>query len=419
MMMGVFLLSLTAFLPAAEAKILTWQECVQAVAQRNPNLHASEENALSTDDLVGSSRSGFFPSLTGTVNSNHQFSNPSAPQINYQSGVNTSSALTLNYNLFSGFRDLATVNKAKGNLVVAHASLDGVRASVSDALRQAAIRLYYAQSNVTLTASIRDRRAQNERMIRAQYENGRENQGSYLLSQSKLESSKFDFLVATHAEVIAREALAHAIGEYDSNLSLVGDLPRSDPPGEMNLKDLVQVTPTHRIQEGQVYVSQANVTLANAGFFPSLDFTAAVQNPNHVLYTNDNQYWSVGLGLTIPLFSGLSTFYSTKSAHALERAANETEFYTDLTTYETLRRALYSFQESVQKLKVDALTLNALSAQERIATKQYNNGLMKFENWDIIEGNFIDAQKIALASARDRDIAESAWRLAQGLGDLP
>jgi outer membrane protein TolC len=225
-------------------------------------------------------------------------------------------------------------------------------------------------------------------------------------------------LQAVHQEVFAREALAHVLGQNDSDISIERTPPRTDPPADPNLRDLTLATPTHRSQEGQIAISKANVKLANSGFYPSLDFTASVQNSQQMLYTNADNQWSVGLTLTIPLFSGLSTYYSTKSAHALENAARDTEVYSDFTTYETLRQALFNFQEAVQLLRVNQLSLNALSIQERIATKQYNNGLMTFENWDIIEGNLVTSEKTMLTGDENRDLYESSWRLSQGLGDF-
>ena len=279
-----FLLGFTLFLQAAEARVLSWEECVKIVSENNPDLKAAHENLTSSEELVGSSESGFFPSLTGSVNANHQFPNTAVPFLDYQSGVTYSSAITLNYNLFSGFKDVATVERAKGTLAVSHANLDNTRATVSNNLRQAFITLNYAQANVKLTNSIIDSRTQNERLVRAQYESGRENQGSYLLAQSKLEQSKFDSLQAAHGAVLARETLAHVLGEDSEDLSITGQVPTSNPPTDAPLKSLVPETPSHRIQEGQIDISRANIKISRSGFLPSLDFVATVLNQNHLLY---------------------------------------------------------------------------------------------------------------------------------------
>jgi outer membrane protein TolC len=54
-----------------------------------------------------------------------------------------------------------------------------------------------------------------------------------------------------------------------------------------------------------------------------------------------------------------------------------------------------------------------------IARTKYNNGLMTFENWDIIENDLIQRQKSFLQGQRDRVVAEAAWEQAQGKGVIP
>ena len=396
----------------AEARDLSWNDCVRLVAENNPELNAARENLNSSRELTSATQSGFLPSLSASVNANHEIDT-------FKTGTLYSSSLTLDYNLFSGFKDLATHTKAKSTEAISEAQLDSVRADVSNNLRQAFIKLKYAEANVKLTLQIMESRAQNERLVRAQYESGRENQGSYLLSQSTLEQAKFDHLLATHDVISVQESLAHIIGEEASDLSVSGNLPAEAPPLDPPLKELVLQSPTHRIQEGQVNIATSNSEIARAGFLPTLDFVASLQNQDHLLYTDQNQHWTVGLSLTLPLFNGLSTLHTTRSALQLERSALHSKFNSDFITYELLRQTLFAFQEADQKLKVNQISLRALDVQEKIARKQYNNGLMSFENWDIIEGNYISAQKAELASGRDRAISESKWRNAQGLGDLP
>ena len=418
MLLALFWLGLSPFSDRANARVLNWEDCVKSVSENNPDLASARDNTRSASAQVGSSWYDFYPSVTGSVNANHALPNQFNPLLYAAPGVSYSSALTLNYNLFNGFKDVATVESAKASLNVSHATLDGTRAAISDALRQAFIKLKYAESYVKLTASIIDRRTQNERMIRSQYESGTENQGSYLLSQSDLEQSKFDHLQAIHQEIFAREALAHVLGDNDYDITLTGAPPRTSPPEDPNLRDLTLITPAHRIQSGQVDIARANIKLTDAGFYPNLNFTASLQNSDGILYANNDQQWSIGLALTIPLFTGLSTYYSAKSARYLEKAAIEVESYSDFSTQENLQQALFNFQESVELLRVDELSLNALKIQEKIATKQYNNGLMTFENWDIIENNLVTAEKTMLSADEKRDLHESSYRLAQGLGDL-
>ncbi len=410
---------------------MTWADCVDLVSKNNPELAAARFNYSSSDELVSSSLGGFLPTLNGSINANYNFPNSSTSATNFTSlagntigstqsnKVAYSSAITLSYNLFSGFRDRANLSRAEANRQLAAANLDAVRSQISFELRQAFVTLDYANAYLKLTDSIIERRSQNERLVRAQYETGRENQGSYLLSQAVLEQAQYDRFQAGNRVLLAAQALAHVLGEDSMELEISGEIPLSDPKETIQVESLLPLTPVHRTEEARVVLAQANVQLAQSGFYPSLDLAASVVNRTDLLYVSDRQQWSVGLSLSIPLFSGFKTLHDMRSSKYLETAAGFNRMNSDFDTLNQLRVAFYAYQESIRKFKADRTSLNAITVQQKIARKQYNNGLLKFENWDIIEANLISSQKTALTSRRDRIIAESNWRQIQGQGDLP
>jgi len=51
-----------------------------------------------------------------------------------------------------------------------------------------------------------------------------------------------------------------------------------------------------------------------------------------------------------------------------------------------------------------------------IARNKYNNGLLTFEDWDVIESDLINRQTTYLQNQRDRVISEAAWENIQGIG---
>jgi hypothetical protein len=54
-----------------------------------------------------------------------------------------------------------------------------------------------------------------------------------------------------------------------------------------------------------------------------------------------------------------------------------------------------------------------------IARSKYNNGLLSFEDWDLIENDLINRQKALLVSVRERVTAEAGWEQARGEGAIP
>jgi outer membrane protein TolC len=121
----------------------------------------------------------------------------------------------------------------------------------------------------------------------------------------------------------------------------------------------------------------------------------------------------------VPLYSGGKDYYATKSAaSSLEAAVSNTDS-TEHQLLVNLKQTHAGFVESVEKLKVDQAFLEAATTRAEIARSKYNNGLMTFEDWDIIENDLIQRLKTFLQSQRDRVIAEASWELAQGKGVIP
>ena len=403
---------LLSVISGASAAPLTFKDCVELVAMSNPDLLAAEAQLRAQEEATRGSYSAFFPTVNASMAA-LQTRPKGAYDPKYTSG------LSLSYNLFSGLRDRSKVRQAAANLEIAQANLDLVRAKVSAGLRQAFAQYLFARDNVALTAVIRDRREQNERLVRAQYEAGRENQGSYLLSKTLLEQAAYENRVARDQLVIAAQNLAHVVGIDSLDFEGTGTIPSEDPPASAKAEDLLPLTPTHRIQTGKLNLAEATNSVSLSGFLPSLDLSGSLSYTGAKPTIEDNRQLSAGLTLTVPLFSGLSTYRDYRSTRESITGSEQTRVSVDFDTLTQLRQNLFSYQQSIQKLKVDLDILDAATIRATIARKRYNTGILMFEQWDIIESDLINRQKNALNSRRDRAIAEANYRQTTGTGDLP
>ena len=160
------------------------------------------------------------------------------------------------------------------------------------------------------------------------------------------------------------------------------------------------------------------MTLARSGFYPSVNLTGSVGREGQEWYPDQDRR-TVGLNLTIPLFSGGKDYYTTRSAASSLAAASANRDNVEHQLLVRLRQAYASYVESAEKLKVDQAFLDAADVRARIARSKYNNGLMSFEDWDRIENDLILRQKSLLQSQRERVTAEAAWEQAQGKGVIP
>jgi outer membrane protein len=404
---------LLAAQPASEP--LTWEASVRQAAAVNPDLRAARDSLQAAEMNVNGAGSGFFPQIKGSVIR----SDGTTTSTTTTNAPATSSALVVNQNLFAGFGDTASVAQARANRAVAEANLRAALAKLSYDLKTAFATLRYAADDLTLSADIVRRREQNLRLVELRYESGSENKGSLLLSQATLSQARLGQLQSEQALPVAQAQLARVLGRDDpQELNVVGTVPTATPPTQVDFARAVLDTPDQQRALAQVQAAKAGVDIAASGFWPSVDLTGTASRTNSDAfpdYRNNN----VLLSLTVPIFSGGKTYYGVRSASAQESATQASRDGLLRQLRAQLELAYGNYILAVTQLEVADEFQKAAQVRAEIARNKYSNGLMSFEDWDIIENDLITRQRTLLLSQRDRIIAEAAWEQALGTGVIP
>jgi outer membrane protein TolC len=414
--LSALLLGLCVSVLAAPPTVLTWDTCVQEAAENNPELRSARASLEAAVFSAEGAYSGYLPQLSaGATYSDTSGSVPVTTTS--ESTYNTS--ISLSQNLFAGFQDRAKIEQSAANREAAGASLAAAKAKISKDLKSAFAGLKYAQDNVTLSENIARRREENLRLVELRFESGNENKGSYLLTKASLAQARYDTLQAQQDQASAQAQLDRVLGRSQtSGLEVRGDVPLFEPGKAPDFWQMAREVPDYQQAAAQQKSAAAGVSLARSGLFPSLNLTGSVGRAGDNWYP-DTTRRSVGLNLNVPLYSGGKDYYATKSAaSSLEAAVSNTDS-TEHQLIVNLKQTYAGFLESVEKLKVDQAFLDAATTRAEIARSKYNNGLMTFEDWDIIENDLIQRLKTFLQSQRDRVVAEASWEQAQGKGVIP
>jgi outer membrane protein len=398
--------------------LLGW--ALNAWAGNNPDLRAARANLNAATYTAKGAYSGYLPQLSAGASYN-DISGNAATTTNTTTSTSTyNTSVSLSQNLFAGYQDQAKVAQGAANREATAASLSVAKAKLSQDLKDAFIGLKYAQDNVQLTEQIMHRLEENLRLVELRFESGNENKGSYLLTKASLAQARYEHLQAQQDVVSAQTQLARVLGRGASGaLEVRGDVPVSEPGAAApDFQQLVRQIPDYQQVAAQQKFAEAGVTLARSGLYPSLDLSGSVSRVGDNWFP-DGTRRIVGLNLNVPLYSGGKDYYATKSAvSSLEAAASNTDS-TEQQLLVRLKQAYAGYVESAEKLKVDQAFLDAATTRAEIARSKYNNGLMTFEDWDIIENDLIQRQKTFLLTRRDRVVAEAAWEQAQGKGVIP
>lgn len=413
--LGLCLVGAICGIAAAAAEPITWQAAVEEAARHHPDLREAAERLRAAAFTERSAFGNYLPQLTGSA----AYTDTDSGQASTTIPPQYSTSLSATQNLFAGFRDQATVAQAAANREAAAADLQIVKARVSFELKSAFAALAFAEDNVRLAREIIRRREENLRLVELRYESGRENKGSYLLSRATLAQARFDLLQAQHNVTVAQQQLARALGRVQAaEFELEDEVPLKPPPPAVDFHALARATPDYRRAAAQERAAQQGVGIARAALLPSLDLTGRVSRQGESWFPGDSVN-SVGLSLSVPLYSGGRNYYGMQSASASFAAAQAKRESVERSLLTRLKEAYTRYVQAVEKLRVDEEFLAAATARAEIARRRYDNGLISFEDWDIIENDLVARQKQVLASRRSRVEAEAAWEQAQGIGVIP
>lgn len=417
----IIVIALVLFASAAQGEELSWQECVQQAAQGNQELRAAYQSQQATHYTAKAAGSNFYPQVSGTLGYTRGSGSPASASATAGSSVKDSyqAYISASQNLFNGFQDKAKVDQAIAEDMIQQAALATTRAKVSYDLKTAYAGLLYANRAVQLQQQIMKRREENLRLVQLRFESGRENKGSVLLSQAYMEQAKYDAMQANDSIAVQQSILAQVFGIGDSmEVSVTQDVPLEDLPANPDYYQLAQATPDHVQASAQQAAADAGVTIARSGFSPTVALNASTGRIGSEWFP-DNDRWSVGATVSVPLFNGGRDYYGSKSALASLESASANLDNTDKSLISKLKQSWSNYLEARQKMKVDESFREAALKRAEIARSKYNNGLMTFEDWDLIENDLISREKTVLQSQRDLVSAEAAWQQAQGRGVIP
>ena len=406
----------------SQAQDLKWQDVVAAAEKNNPELRSARSAVESSRARVGAARGEFLPALTGNgsyAKSNTATSIESAAEGRGSGATRNEYSLSLNAQqpLFSGSSAKAGLESAKSQLALARADLDLAESRIFNDLRSAFIDVLYAQENLELLKKISARKEGNKRLIGLRNEAGRENRGALLRAGAQLSQAQFEVQQAERALRVAQKRLSQAMGQDDPrSLSVSGVFEAKAEEREPDYSFLAERTPLYKAEQASLASANAGFQGAKSDFFPSLSLSGSGRRGGNDDTPGYTHSWSVAGSVSYPIFSGGRTYFNVRQAREdvlrassdLENRRREVEL--------ALEEAFASFQNAAAQVGIQKQFLEAAEERARIARAQYNNGLVSYQDWDIIENDLTNTEKQNLESARRAVIAESSWLQVQGKG---
>ena len=361
-----------------EGNVLSLAQCIKIALERNPETRRSWQRSRSAAAGVGQARSAYLPSADFTAGANRgdlvalDSQQDTGPLNTYDAGFG------VRYLLFDGGARSAGLKGAEADLFDMNfqhnATLQDVALKVEEA--------YYQQLAARELARVAE---QTVRQTQYHVEVARARHKSGLVARSdvlKAETEKADadlLLVQARSQVrISRGQLANAMGLKPSESFKVAELPQNHHQQELaDIKRLMakaaKLRPELRAALARVESARMKVEAGKARYWPKLTLNADYgwRDRNFV---PDRNEWSLGLGITLPLFDGLNREYTVRRAKS-DLAKSDAEYERLLRGVELEVWTAYSqLIEAGQAIEAARVLVASAKESARVTEGEYKNG---------------------------------------------
>lgn len=383
---------------------MTWSEVVAQASSHSNDIKSAEKQLDSTRWSYYKSFGNFLPQVSANA-SIGQTINSSGTQNSDAYGINISQSL------FKGLDNYYNLRSAGINYDLYQADLTNAKADYFNQVRLAFINLYIARQNVDVQKKILKKRDDNVRMIKLLYERGTSDKGSFLRTQAQYESANYNLSSGLRQLELARLKLSQLI-ENDI-ATAEGVLAVGDVLTFPDINGLAQKSPSHIMAKARLDLADIQAKSTISGFLPSVSLNASYQKSGSE-WPPASTSKSISLNVSLPIFPGGENIADKViNDHLLDKAREEFKKSEKDIAY-GVREAYENLKIAIGAYKVQKIALDASAERAKISQASYLNGLTSYNDWDLIQNDYISNQINLLNFEKNALNAEANWYKSYG-----
>ena len=390
---------------SASAFALTWQEALTAANNNSNSIKSAEKQLESSHWTYLRSYSSFLPQLSASMSmSQTEIASSSATSKSYSYGLNATQ------NLFTGLSNYYNLQSAQIEYAYNEKGLEKARSDAYYEARIAFINLIIAQENIKLQKNILDRQIENERLVKLQYDSGKEDKGNLMQNAANRKNAEYNLSSAERALSLAQLKLAQLLGSQV--ISAESEMEPSPPP-DADFQKFTANSSSYLMAKYQLEQAEIAQKATVSEFLPSVSLSGSWRRSGQN-WPPDSENKSISLNLSYSFFPGGSNIADSIINNINLSKAREDFIKSEKDLRYNIEESYIKFKDAVEAMKIAIVSLAAAEERVKIAMAKYLNGLTTYDEWNRIETDYISSQKSALSSRKSALDAEAAWQNSYG-----
>lgn len=393
-------------------------ELEKRAAENNLDLRVALARVRASREQLGVSKSGYFPTVDGNAGmdrtrvSKDLANNPGGPPKNPYNTWQTGLDATWELDIFG--RVKRGVEAARADLAAQEAALDGVMVSLQGEVALAYMELRGNQEQLAVLRANLAAQDETLRLTTKRLEAGLATSLDVARAEAQVATTRSQ--IPPYNEGFRRAAyrLSVLVGEEpgklveelggDGKIPVVTTTPRFSPPA-----DLLRRRPDIREAERTLAAETARIGVRKAELYPRFTISGnlGVQAGRlGDMSTGTSNYWTIGPGVTVPLFNAGALRAQVRAQNARADAALNAYRQTILTAMEETENALTAYAEEQERRSALEAAVVANQKAFDLSRDLFDKGLIDFLD-------VLDAERTLLAS--QSSLAQSRSQVAQNL----
>ncbi len=424
-----FAITVATVVAGSQPRTLTLEQAKQIGLERNLNVVQAHNNLTSAESGVLAAYGRYLPNLSASGNwTRTQFEGPIYTQgvaipgsSSAQTTGNFSAGVSANLLLFDGFGREANANRANATTAALEHTVTRTRQSIVFQVESAYLNVLRREQLVLVSEENlkRDRR-QLERIVESNRV-GALSLADVYRQQSQVAADELNLINAQNEFDKAKADLTALMG-----LNVADDYQFADPSVSVSLdstelssarekyRDLAMLTNTALTSRPDLLgaresfdASSSSVSMARAGYFPTVSATAGLNGNNEELkrlFDYKTIFWGVRLSWT--LFDGFATNQSIQGALATKRNAEISLAQSERNVGVEVKKAMLDLDAAIKQYEVSQKGLRSASEDRKIAEERYNLGAGTLLDLLVASAGFVNAEANVVNSAYNFIIAK-------------
>ena len=359
----------------AKGDVLNLQQCIEIALKKHPSINAAASTIRITDSKIGQARAGYFPQLS--FQSGYQRTGPAPPAIiNTDPNNHYSNTLSLSQTIFDFGKTYNQVQIQSLGKESSQADLQDISEQVILGVKQTYYGYLQAKMSRDVAQDTVNQFQQHYEIAKVFFETGKISKIDVTSAEVNLSNANINLLKAENALRIAKITLTNAMGIMNApEYEIKDDL--AYRPYDISLEEALKnayknrpdLLSTLKKKEGL----EKTIDLNEKGYLPVLAGGAAYGYTGNDIAMDKE--WSVGVTLTFPLFSGLSTKYQVDEAKANLDLLKANEDSLMQKVYLQVESACLSLKEAAERISAGKIIVKQAEETVELARGRYAAGV--------------------------------------------